>query len=150
MSVGYSGAACLGQARLLGRDEWPPLGSRVMGVRLPGGFVFPDRLVAPHRPARARTAGEQLQVRAIAARLNEAVQLVGFAAVFALTGGEIIHLPPPGRQRTRVLAADAEKHQLSHVPEIEPDASTIGAAVLSHLVPHKIGLVLEPPGGKDP
>src|SRR5512147_1142762 len=35
-----------------------------------------------------------------------AVQLVGFAAVFALAGGGIIHLPAPGRQRPRVFTAD--------------------------------------------
>ena len=63
----------------------------------------------PDRPARPPGAGEQLQVWAWAARLDDAEHLVRLAAVLALAGRQEIHLPAPRRQGTRVAAAHAEQ-----------------------------------------
>ena len=107
-------------------------------------------LVAPDGPALAHAPPEQLQIRPPAARLDDVVLLVGLAGVFALAGGHQVDLPPPRRQRARVLAARAEQHDLGHVAEIEPHAAPVRPAVLADLVPDDVGLVLKPPRRQHP
>jgi hypothetical protein len=52
-----------------------------------------------------------------------------------------IHLTTPRRKRSGVLAAHPEQNQLGDVPEIEPDAATIGAAIFPDFMPNDVRLV---------
>lgn len=67
-----------------------------MCIRLPPDRIV-RRLIAPRRPPRARTAGEELEAGADAARLDHLIKFVGPAAVLALKGAEQVDLPPPRR-----------------------------------------------------
>jgi hypothetical protein len=58
-----------------------------------------------------------------------------------LPGRDKIHLTTPRRKRSGVLAAHPEQNQLGDVPEIEPDAVTIGAAIFPDFMPNDVRLV---------
>lgn len=65
--------------------------------------------------------------------------------MLALARREQIHLPPPGRERARVLSAHAKQNILGNVAEIEPNAAPVRSAVLANLVPNDIRFVSETP-----
>src|SRR5262249_8428273 len=66
--------------------------------------------------------------------------------MLSLSGGYQIHLPPPRGQSARVLTAYSEQNKLRNIAEIESNAASVRAAVLTHLVPTEVGLVGEAPG----
>src|SRR4030088_3747141 len=115
----------------------------MMRIGLPGRPIVIGGLIAPGRPALARAACEQLEIGPRTARLDDPVLLVRLARMLALARRQQVHLPPPRRQRARVLAAYAEQDELGDVAEIEADAAPVRAAVLAHLVPDDVGLVGE-------
>lgn len=61
--------------------------------------------------------------------------------MFALARSQIIYLAAAGLEGSDVLAAYTEKNHLGDVTKIESDTPTVGAAVLSDLVPDDIGFV---------
>lgn len=128
--------------RLLGGDA---ITLRVVRISRPRRLVVVARLIAPRSPAAPRSACEQFEVRTGRAGFNQLVLLVGLAGMFALLLGDEIHLPPPRRQRARVLAANAEQDDFRDIAKIEADAPTVGAAVLACLVPDQVRLVRETP-----
>src|ERR1043166_3433135 len=65
--------------------------------------------------------------------------------MLTLACSEQIHLPSAWRERPRILAADSEEDQLSHIAEIEPNAAAIRSTIFSDLVPNNIGFVIEAP-----
>src|SRR5262245_35379345 len=117
-----------------------------MRICLPRRAIADAGLMAPRRPSFARAARKQLEEWPGTARLDELVLLIGLALMLPLARRQQIHLPPPRRQRARVLAAHAEQNQLRYVAEIEADTAAVRAAVLAHLVPDDVGLVAETPG----
>src|SRR4030081_166915 len=84
----------------------------MMRIRLPGRPIVIGGLIAPGRPALARAAREQLEIGPRTARLDDPVLLVRLARMLALARRQQVHLPPPRRQRARVLAAYAEQDEL--------------------------------------
>lgn len=103
-------------------------------------------MIAPHGPLLPLAAREHLEIRPWRAGLDQLVLLVRLAAMFALAGLDHVDLTSAGIERTGVLAAHAEQDDLGDIPEIEADAASVRPAVLPHLVPDQVGLVLEPPG----
>src|SRR5512132_929886 len=65
--------------------------------------------------------------------------------MLSLAGADIVDLPPPGRERSRILSADTEQKKLRHVAEIEADSTPVGPAVLPQFVSDDVALV-----GKSP
>src|SRR5438105_1007937 len=109
-------------------------GPRSAGAsRLHEGRVF-SHLVAPLRPARARLPREQLQVRTRTTALDEVVELIRLARVFALERTYQVDLPPARGERAQA-AAYAEQQQLGHVAEVKAHASPIRPPVLAGFEP---------------
>ena len=48
-------------------------------------------------------------------------------------------------QRPKIVAPDPEKENFGHITEIETDSSSIRAAILPHLFPNDISLILKSP-----
>src|SRR5262249_36593783 len=117
-----------------------------MRIGLPIRHVVIAGLIAPCRPAPARSAGEHFQVWPARAGFDDVVLLVGLAAVLALAGGDEVDLTPARRKgpRGRPSAAHPEQDQLGDIAEVEADAAPVAAAVLADFVPDEIGLVAEP------
>ena len=69
--------------------------------------------------------------------------------MFPLPGRYKIYLASGRRQSTGVLTPNSEKNQLSDVPEVEPNATAIWAAVLADFVPNQVAFVVESPGPQD-
>src|SRR5438874_1446558 len=112
---------------------------RIVCVSLPGWRVVDTGLVAPGRPALARSPREEFKIRPWAAIFDNLILLIRLARMLALARRQQIHLPPSGRERARLLAAHAEQDQLGHVAEIEPDPASVRASVLAYLVPDDVG-----------
>ena len=117
----------------------------MIGVRLPCGLVIIIGLITPRRPTLARATPEQFNKRPRRTRFDNVILFVGFSRMLALARREQINLPPPRRERARILAAHAEQNQLGDIAKIEADAATIRAAILAHLMPDDIGFVGEAP-----
>src|SRR5215211_8586888 len=117
----------------------------MMTVCRPGWAIFVIRLMAPCRPAVARAAREQLEVRPGTARFDDQILLIGLPRMLPLACGQEVHLASAGRERARVLALHAKQNELGHVTEVKADAAAVGTAVLTHLVPDNVGFVREAP-----
>src|SRR6476646_8314761 len=113
----------------------------MMGIGVPGRRVVLVCLVPPIGPALARSAGEQLEIRSRAARLDHPVLLVWLSRMLALARRDHVDLAAPGSERPRVLAAHAEEQEFRHVAEVKADAPSVRSAVAADLVPDDVGLV---------
>ena len=69
--------------------------------------------------------------------------------MFPLAGGKEVYLTTGGRKRAGRAASDAEEKKFGNVPEIVADATGVGSAVLTNLVPEKVRLVLKAPSRED-
>jgi len=114
-------------------------------IGVPSWPVVVGRFIAPVCPSVASAARKEFQERSAAASLDEIVLLVWLTRVLPLSCGKEIDLPSSGRKRPCVPSAHAEQQDLGHVTEVESNASAVGAAVLSDLVPDDVGFVVESP-----
>src|SRR5579872_2199016 len=110
----------------------------MMGVCLPGRPVTFVGLIAPCRPAPADAAPEHLQIGARRTVFDQLVLFVGLARMLSLPRFDHVDLATAGSKRARVLAAHAKKDQFRDIPKIEPDAATVGPAVLADFVPNDV------------
>src|SRR5258705_13963818 len=113
----------------------------MVGVSLPCRHVAVVSLIAPSRPARSGTAREQFNLGSGRTGFDDVVLFIGFAAVFALGGPNIVYQSTPRRQFSRVLSANAKQNHLGHITEIKSHPATIRTAVLAQLVPNNIAFV---------
>src|SRR6516165_1940238 len=114
--------------------------SRIMRSRL---FVAID-LIAPLRPPLDALAGEQFDVWAGAALLDDVVSLQRLPGMLLLSLHDDVDLSAAGAERPH-SSPRSEQDQLCYVPEIEAHAATVRASVFPNLVPDDIRFVREAP-----
>jgi hypothetical protein len=88
--------------------------------------------------------GEEFEIGAGAALLDDAIQLIWLSGVFALAADDDIHLPAPRLERAQG-AACAKEHEFGDVAEIEAHAAPVRPAIFARFVPYQIGLVGKAP-----
>ena len=120
----------------------------MMCIGVPSDVVV-VRLISPCRPPWARAPRKQFQVWSRTARLDDLIQFIWFAAVFALPSGEIVHLSATRRQCAGILAPDPKEDKFSYIPEVKANPSTVRSSILPDFMPDHVGFVLEPPRAKD-
>lgn len=68
--------------------------------------------------------------------------------MFPFARGKQIDLTAGRRERACGSARDSKEKKFSNVPKIIADAAGVRGAVLEHLMPKKVRLVLKAPGGE--
>lgn len=103
-------------------------------------------MVSPAGPTFPFATSKKFEVGVRATRFENRVLLVWFPGMFSLSARQVVHLGASGFQRARMLSADAEKHELCHIAEIETDSTAVGTSVFPDLVPKDVALIAEAQG----
>jgi hypothetical protein len=88
--------------------------------------------------------GEEFEIGAGAALLDDAVQLIRLPGMLALAADDDIYLAASRLERAEG-AACAKEHEFGDVAEIEAYAAPVRSAILARFVPYQIRLVGKAP-----